>query len=70
MCYLKTIVKAPDKFQKDRFKLAGGVAGTGYLLEIHNHAPRLTHDGKPKTMSGPPLFFEKAGENYIILSCK
>ena len=32
--YLKTILKAPVKFQKDRLKTVVGVTGTRYLLRI------------------------------------
>ena len=49
--YLQTISKTPLKFQKDRHKTVGGVAGTRYLLQIRNHTVRTTHHRKPKTMS-------------------
>ena len=54
--YLQTILKAPEKFQKDRTKTVGGVKGTRYLLKIRNHTPRKAKN------SVPPLFFEKAGD--------
>ena len=33
--YLKTILKAPVKFEKDWPKTVGGVAGRRYILPIH-----------------------------------
>ena len=63
--YLQTILKAPVKFQKDQTKTVGGVKGTRYLLKIRNHAPHATHHAPQKAKNSvPPLFFEKAGDNY------
>ena len=58
--YFHLIVKALVKLQKDQPKTVGGVAETRYLLQIRNHAPRITHHGKPKTMSSA---FETASDN-------
>ena len=33
--YLQAIVKTPLKFEKDRHKTVGEVAGTRYILPIH-----------------------------------
>ena len=50
------MIKTPVKFQKDWSKTVG-VALTRYLLQTWNHAPRITHHGKPNTMS--PRFSSK-----------
>ena len=49
LCIFTDHFIAHVKFIKDRPKNVGGVAVTRYILQIRDHAPRITHHGKPKT---------------------
>ena len=46
--YLRTILKAPVKFEKDWPKTVGGVAGRRYILPIHFCSIRARKKSKLK----------------------
>ena len=39
--YLQTMIKIPVKFQKDRYKIVGGVVLTRSPLQTQNHAKKF-----------------------------